>query len=77
MFEEFWWIFPLIMIFLCFYVMRGNNGSVMCGFGSHNQGSHLINNSDSAREILEKRYAIGEIDKDEYEEKKKELNHSG
>ena len=77
MFEEFWWIFPLIMIALCFYVMRGKKGSLMCGFGSYKEDSNFISDSNSAIEILEKRYALGEIDSEEYEEKKKELNHAG
>jgi uncharacterized membrane protein len=50
---------------------------MMCWLGSHKQESHFISDSNSAMEILEKRYALGEIDREEYEEKKKELNHSG
>jgi uncharacterized membrane protein len=30
--------------------------------------------SDSAREILDKRYALGEINKEEYEEKRKDID---
>ncbi len=35
----YWWIFPIIMIamiVLCFFMMRGHRGSMMCGrsFGS-------------------------------------------
>jgi uncharacterized membrane protein len=52
-----WWIFPLVMIVLCFLMMRGRKGSMMCGFGSR-----------------DKRYASGEIDKEEYEEKNRILN---
>ena len=29
-----WWLFPLVMIVLCFLMMRGRKGSMMCGFGS-------------------------------------------
>jgi putative membrane protein len=65
---EFWWIFPLIMIAFCFFMMRGGFG--MCGHGSHRKDG---NSSESARDILDKRYAGGEIDKTEYEEKKREL----
>lgn len=72
-----WWILPVVMIILCFFMMRGRSGSMMCGLGSHKQESHFISDSNSAMEILEKRYALGEIDREEYEEKKKELNHSG
>jgi uncharacterized membrane protein len=46
---------------------------MMCGFGPHDKGRSTINISDSAAEILDKRYAAGDIDKAEYEEKKRIL----
>jgi putative membrane protein len=64
-----WWLFPLIMIIICFLMMRG--GFRMCGHSSHDEGGH---SSESAREVLDKRYANGEIDRTEYEEKKGDLN---
>ena len=63
----FWWIFPLVMIVLCFLFMRGCMGRRMCFCGT---GYDL---GESALDILNKRYAKGEIDQQEYEEKKKEL----
>ena len=69
-----WWLFPLVMIVLCFLMMRGRKGSMMCGFGSSDEDSHRINVSDSAKDLLDKRYASGEIDKEEYEEKNRILN---
>jgi uncharacterized membrane protein len=56
------------MIIICFFMMRSKG--IMCGHSSrdtHNQGT------ESAREILDKRYAGGEIDETEYERKKRDL----
>ncbi|MDH3344649.1 MAG: hypothetical protein OEL58_05380 [Desulfobacteraceae bacterium] len=71
-----WWICPILMIAMCFFMMRGRRGSMMCGFGSRDRDWHHISTSDSATDILDKRYASGEIEKEEYEEKKINLNNS-
>jgi len=63
----YWWIFPLVMFFLCFLFMRGCMGRRMCGWGAG------YGFGESAIDVLNKRYAKGEIDQREYEEKKKEL----
>jgi putative membrane protein len=68
-----WWIFPLVMIVLCFFMMRGRRASMMCGFGSRGADSDRTQSSDSAKDILDRRYARGEIDRTEYEEKSKAL----
>ena len=47
---------------------------MMCGFGARRSGNSRISDSNSAEEILEKRYAFGDITKEEYEEKKSVLN---
>jgi putative membrane protein len=78
--EYFWgggtWIFPLIMLtvmLVCMFLMFGRRG-----FGppwmnrrGHDQGEKQ--ESESALDILKKRYAKGEITKEEYEEIKKDL----
>ena len=71
--SSWWWIWPVLMIAMCYFMMRGRRGSMMCGFGPHDKGRSNINVSDSAAEILDKRYAAGDIDKAEYEEKKRIL----
>lgn len=74
--SPFWWIWPLVMITLCYFMMRRRKGSMMCKFGQHDTESDLLNASDSAVDILDKRFAVGEINKEEYEEKKRTLNQS-
>jgi len=73
---SFWWICPILMIAMCFFIMRARKGTMMCGFGSRDTGNRKINISDSALDILDKRYASGEIEKEEYEERKRTLTES-
>ena len=70
---DLWWIFPLLMIVLCFFMMSGRMG-MMCGRSHHDGNSHQLGGSDSARDILDKLYALGKINREEYEEKRKALN---
>ncbi len=72
----YWWIFPIIMIamiVLCFFMMRGHMGSMMCGPGFGRSGSHSDSASDLPRDVLKRKYDQGEINKQEYEEKKKDI----
>jgi putative membrane protein len=62
-----WWIIPAVMMILCFVMMRRHGG---CMTGR----SRVRHNAGSAREILDKRYALGEISKEEYEEKKRDIS---
>jgi len=68
-----WWICPILMIAMCFFMMRGRRDPMMCGFGPRDKDRHHINTPDSAMDMLDKRYASGEIDEEEYEEKKRIL----
>jgi uncharacterized membrane protein len=61
-----WWIIPLAMMILCFLMMRRHRGCMTGGSRSHH-------NAGSAREILDKRYALVEISQEEYEEKKRHI----
>jgi uncharacterized membrane protein len=71
-----WWVCPIFIIALCFFMMRGRRGSMMCGFSPRDTDGQQIIASDSATDILDKRYASGEIDQEEYEEKKRTLTKS-
>ncbi len=61
----FMWIFPLLFLAVFIFFMRGM-------FGQNNNSNKTI---ETPREILDKRFAKGEINKDEYEEMKKTLNN--
>lgn len=71
-----WWIVPLFMMVFCifmFFMMRGRRGSMRCGPGSPGAEGRGTESGDSAMDILDKRYAQGEIGKEEYEEKKRAI----
>ncbi len=61
------WLIPIAMMILCFVMMRRHRRCILGWHGSRH-------NPESAREILDKRYALGEISKEEYEEKKREIS---
>lgn len=70
-----WWIFPVVMMLFCLFMMRRGRGPMICG-GVRRSADHGQDKSESAMEILDKRYAGGEIGKQEYEERKGALNKS-
>jgi putative membrane protein len=77
-----WWVIPVAMMIImfagCFFMMRGRMGHVMCGPFSRGSGDSFRNGrSETAKEILDKRYALGEIAKEEYEDKKKDIERTG
>ncbi len=68
-FGGFWWIMPILMIVFW--------GLIIWGIVMLVRKSSLPSSGpsgESALEILKRRYAAGEIGKDEFEEKKKALS---
>ncbi len=68
----FMWLIPLFFFVVMLFCMRGMFGRGSPGCGSHGGDTPL---QESAREILDKRFAKGEITKEEYEEMKKSLGN--
>ena len=68
----FMWLFPLLFFVAIIFCMRGmfGRGSSGCGFHGGNTEPQ-----ESAHEILDKRFAKGEVTKEEYEEMKKALEN--
>lgn len=61
------WIFPLIFLVVMLLLLFRGGGSPMCGgHGTHTREA-------GARELLDRRYARGEISREEYQQMKKDL----
>ena len=60
----------MVMMILCFLMMWRHGGCMMGWSKFHHYAG-------SAKEILDKRYARGEIGEEEYEEKKKDISQGG
>lgn len=69
----YWWIIPLVMMAFCFIGMRGRGFCMMGRHADDSHEGHIASPSDSALDVLDRRYALGEIDRVEYEEKKTAL----
>ncbi len=67
-----WWFMPIFMIIFWGLVIWGIVALVR-GLSQSGGSDSASGRSDSALEVLKRRYARGEIDKEEYEEKKKDL----
>ena len=75
----FWWIFPLFFI-ICIIMMlfmlfgRRSQGTFHSACGTHYSGDNG-READTAFEILKKRYARGEITKEEFERLKRDIGN--
>jgi len=67
------WFGPIVMVAFWIAVIVGIVFLVRWLILSTRSTGHKAHSEDSALEILKKRYARGEIDKEEFEEKKKDL----
>jgi uncharacterized membrane protein len=65
-----WWLCPILMVVFCFLIAKRGKGQKMCGFITEHKDTSPSIDANSAIEILNKRYALGEIEEVEYERKK-------
>ena len=72
-----WWIFPMVMMvfmmFFCFFGMRRWFWSSGTDVENRWCWWPRSDSSVSALEILNRRYALGEIEREEYEEKRRDI----
>jgi putative membrane protein len=76
----FWWIFPMIMFFMvvvCVAMLVLGRRSGAGGLPHWRPGRSWDDPTHSALQILNERFARGEIQKQEYEEKKTAIVSSG
>ncbi|VAW24857.1 hypothetical protein MNBD_BACTEROID04-1414 [hydrothermal vent metagenome] len=77
--EHFWmggmWIFPFIMLIVMLFVifMIFGRGSYRPPWNHYNKNYYNNNQKETPLEILNKRYANGEISKEEYEKIKRDI----
>ena len=67
-----WWFMPILMILFLVLVIWAVV-ALMRGVAWPGNTDSASRQADSALEVLKRRYAQGEISKEEYEEKKKDL----
>jgi len=67
------WFMGIVYIIFLVTVILGVIYFIKWFAVSSRQGSHQAKTEDSAMEILRKRYAMGEISKEEFEAKKRDL----
>ncbi len=56
----FWWLMPLVVLVILFIILNSNTA---------------LKDDETAAEILDKRYANGEISEEEYKRRKANLKH--
>jgi len=72
------WIFPLLcmvfMVFMLIMMFRPGGGCMPFGIGHRGRGG---NGSETPQQILNRRYANGEITKEQYEAMRRDMSQLG
>jgi putative membrane protein len=71
-----WWIIPIVMCILMiifFFLMSGRRGFRPPWMQGSDRNHHESKDSETPLDILKKRYARGEITKEEFDQMKKDL----
>jgi len=69
------WIFPIIgmaVMLICVYLIFGRREGPSC-WSNNNDSQDRLRDSETPLDILKKRYARGEITKEQFQEMKKEI----
>lgn len=69
----FWFLIVFGFIYFIIWLVKGNGSMGCCG--GHDHEEHKHEEKGSALTILKERYAKGDVDKKEFEEKKKDIEN--
>ncbi len=74
--QEWWWLWMLVPT--TFWILfLGLAAWAIAAFAGGVRRDHSVAHNESAMDILERRYAGGELDHDEFERRRQALQHPG